>query len=216
MRRREGRLAGTASGRVRNGAAAGSGGRYGTRVPPPLALAPVLVLPGFHGSGPEHWQTLWAVRHPGFRRVEQADWETPRCRDWVARLDAAVAEHGQRALLVAHSAGCALVAHWVAARRGVVRGALLVAPSDTERPSFPAGPTGFAPLPLVRLPFPSTVVASADDPYVSLERATLFARAWGSRFVDVGAAGHVNAASGLGDWPAGFELLLELAARADA
>ena len=176
-------------------------------------LSPVLILPGLYDSSPQHWQTLWMAGRPGFRRVEQADWERPRCADWVARLDAAVQEAGPRALLVAHSAACALVAHWAAVRGGNVRGALLVGPSDTEAPSYPAGPTGFAPMPLVRLPFPSTVVASADDPYVSLDRAETFARSWGSRFVNIGQAGHINTASGLGDWPRGLELLQELADR---
>lgn len=176
--------------------------------------APVLILPGLSGSGPQHWQALWMARQPGFRCVEQKDWETPRCADWVANLDAAVQQAGPRALLVAHSAACALVAHWAAIHGRKVRGALLVGPSDTEAASFPVGPTGFAPMPLVRLPFPSTVVASSDDPYVTLERADLFARSWGSRFVNVGRAGHINAASGLGDWARGLELLEELAARA--
>jgi uncharacterized protein len=175
--------------------------------------SPVLVLPGLSNSGPQHWQTLWMARHPGFRRVEQKDWETPRCADWVANLDAAVQHAGPQALLVAHSAACALVAHWVAAHGRKVRGALLVGPSDPEAASYPAGPTGFAPMPLVRLPFPSTVVASTDDPYVSLGRAELFARSWGSRFVNIGKAGHINSASGLGGWPRGLELLEELDAR---
>ncbi len=178
-------------------------------------LSPVLVLPGLSDSGPRHWQTLWLAGRPGFRRVEQRDWEAPAIGDWVASLDAAAREAGPAALLVAHSAGCALVAHWAAAHRRPVRGALLVAPSDPEAPSFPAGPTGFAPLPLAPLPFASTVVASSDDPYVSPARARAFARAWGSRLVEAGAAGHLNAASGLGEWPAGLELLLELAGRAD-
>jgi predicted alpha/beta hydrolase family esterase len=183
---------------------------------PAADLSPVLILPGLHDSGPQHWQTLWLAGRPGFRRVEQAEWVTPRCADWVSKLDDAIDEAGPRALLVAHSAACALVAHWVAVHGRKVRGALLVGPSDTEAPSYPAGPTGFAPMPLVRLPFPSTVVASADDPYVSLGRAELFARSWGSRFVNVGKAGHVNAASGLGDWPRGLELLEELADRGAA
>lgn len=176
-------------------------------------LEPVLILPGLNDSGPQHWQTLWMRGRPGFRRVEQRDWETPRMGDWIANLDAAVREAGPRALLVAHSAGCALVAHWAAAHPRPIRGALLVAPSDPERPSFPAGPTGFAPLPLTPLPFPSTVVASSDDPYAPLARARRSASAWGSRLVEIGAAGHINSASGLGEWPAGLELLCELAAR---
>jgi len=91
-----------------------------------------------------------------------------------------------------------------------VRGALLVAPSDPEGPSYPEGPTGFAPMPLQRLPFPSIVVASRDDQYVTIERAREYATAWGSELVDVGDAGHINSSSGLGSWPAGYGLLQRL------
>ncbi len=174
-------------------------------------LSPVLLLPGLLDSGPEHWQTLWLVGRPGFRRVEQRDWITPHCADWVATLDRAVEEAGDGALLVAHSAGCALVNHWAKTHRRKVRGAMLVAPADVS--SYPVGPTGFSPMPLQPLPFASTVVASSDDPTVSLERSHFFAGAWGSRFVDIGPAGHINSASGLGDWPTGLELLEELALR---
>jgi mutator protein MutT len=174
----------------------------------------VLLLPGLFDSGLGHWQTLWMQGRPGLRRVEQDDWETPRIGDWVARLDEAVREAGPGALLAAHSAGCALVAHWAGAHRRPIRGALLVAPSDPEAPSYPKGPTGFAPMPLLRLPFPSTVVASSDDPYVSMARAREFSAAWGSRLVEVGAAGHLNTASGHGPWPEGLALLAELATRA--
>jgi serine hydrolase len=176
-------------------------------------LAPVLLLPGLYDSGPQHWQTLWMKGRPGFRRVEQRDWEAPRIGDWVACLDAAIRGAGSSALLAAHSAACALVAHWAAAHPRAIRGALLVGPSDVEAPSYPKGPTGFAPMPLAPLPFPTTVVASSDDPYVSLVRARQFALAWGSRLVEIGPAGHINSASGLGEWPAGLELLHELAAR---
>jgi uncharacterized protein len=173
-----------------------------------------LILPGLYDSGPEHWQSYWERADPACRRVVQADWETPRCADWVARLDAEIAALHGPAPLVAHSASCALVAHWAAsappAHLARVRGALLVAPSDPEAPSFPAGPTGFAPLPLAELPFPSTVVASTNDEYVTLDRAAAVARAWGSRFVNAGAAGHLNSASGLAGWPAGRALRDEL------
>jgi predicted alpha/beta hydrolase family esterase len=171
---------------------------------------PVLILPGLYNSGPDHWQSRWESVHPEFRRVLQDDWERPRCADWTARLEAAVlATPG--AVLVAHSSSCALVAHWAGtAGSGRVRGALLVAPSDTEAASYPAGPTGFDPMPLARLPFPSILVASTDDQYVTLERARTFADAWGSRLVTVSDAGHINGQSGLGDWPAGFALLQEL------
>ena len=171
--------------------------------------APVLILPGLSNSGPDHWQSRWEAAH-GFQRVVQDEWETPKCVDWITRLDQAVRATPD-AVLVAHSSACALVAHWVASGRSArVHGALLVAPSDPEAPSYPSGPTGFAPMPLVRLPFATIVVASRDDVYVTLARAQAFARAWGSRLVDVGNAGHVNSQSGLGAWPTGLALLQEL------
>ena len=174
-----------------------------------------LILPGLFDSGPQHWQTHWEREDPSCRRVLQADWETPRCADWVATLDAAIAYSADPVVLVAHSSSCALVAHWShgASRENLarVRGALLVAPSDPEGPNYPEGPTGFAPMPTAPLPFPSIVVASTDDEYIRLDRAEQFARAWGSRLEVVGALGHINSASRLGSWPQGFALLRELA-----
>jgi hypothetical protein len=82
-----------------------------------------------------------------------------------------------------------------------------VAPSDPEAANFPSGPTGFAPMPLVRFPFPTVVVASSNDPFVTVVRARTFAKAWGSKFVMIGEAGHINSASGFGDWPEGLALL---------
>ena len=167
-----------------------------------------LILPGLHNSDSGHWQSHWEAGDPTMKRVIQDNWETPHCADWVARLGEALAYTGPDILLVAHSAGCALVAHWaVGCQRGCVRGALLVAPSDPEAASFPAGAPGFAPIPLLRLPFPSIVVASPNDPFVTGARAQTFASAWGSKFVMIGEAGHINTASGLGDWPKGLALL---------
>ncbi len=177
-------------------------------------IAPVLVLPGIGNSGPDHWQSRWERTVPGCTRLQQADWDAPRCIDWVNALEAALAAASAPVVLVTHSSACALVAHWTlaatAASRAMVHGALLVGPSDPTGPRYPQGPTGFAPVPLVRLPFPSIVVASSTDIYVSLDTAQRFALAWGSRFVNVGAAGHINSASNLGDWPAGQALLAEL------
>lgn len=140
-------------------------------------------------------------------RVNQADWESPAYADWAATLEAAVAASAEPPLLVGHSTACALVARWSQASRLAVRGALLVGPSDTEGPNYPLGPTGFSPMPLGRIPFPTIVVASDDDPYVSLERARFFAASWGSELVVVPGAGHLNSDSGLGDWPDGLALL---------
>jgi predicted alpha/beta hydrolase family esterase len=167
-----------------------------------------LILPGLHNSEPGHWQSRWEARDETLLRVIQDEWETPHCADWIARLDEALALAESDTVLVAHSAGCALVAHWAVGESSrCVRGALLVAPSDPEAPSFPSGPAGFAPIPMLRFRFRSIVVASANDPYVTLARAQTFAVAWGSEFVTIGEAGHINSASGLGDWAQGLALL---------
>ncbi len=173
-------------------------------------MTKIVILPGLYDSGPEHWQSHWERTLPAIVRVAQRDWETPAREEWVAMLERTVAEHGPDVVLVGHSTACALIAFWAAQTSRTVRGALVVAPSDTEAPSYPKGPTGWTPMPTNRLSFPSTVVASTNDEYVTIERARSFAIAWGSTFVSIGDAGHINSASALGDWPRGRELLAEL------
>lgn len=169
----------------------------------------VLVLPGWRGSGDAHWQTRWE-RLYGYQRVEQHDWMHPLRGDWSARLEETVIDAPAPVILVAHSLGCILTAWWAAHSRhasGKVQGALLVAPGDVERPEL-AGPLrGWTPISMRSLPFPSILVGSRNDPYCSFERVHALADAWGSRFVDLGARGHINAESGLGDWPEGHALL---------
>lgn len=143
----------------------------------------------------------------------QSEWDAPDCADWVARLAKSLAAARVPVVLAAHSAACAMVAHWAAApgaELGKVRGALLVAPSDPAGPNYPRGPVGFDPVPRARLPFRSIVVASDGDPYVTLERAREYAAAWGSEWVQLPDAGHINVASGHGPWAEGFELLARL------
>jgi predicted alpha/beta hydrolase family esterase len=186
----------------------------------PSSNARVLTVAGLWNSGPEHWQTYWERERGDCARVQQSEWETPRRQDWVAKLEETVATQDGPVVLAAHSLGCATVAHFAEdadpAVRAKVFGALLVAPSDVEAPLYPPGTEGFAPMPLRALPFPTIVVASTDDEYVSLERAEEFARAWGARFLVAGALGHINSASHLGSWPEGQALLDELLAFAPA
>jgi len=137
------------------------------------------------------------------------DWDRPELESWISTLDIAVNSTAQAPVIVAHSLGCLAVAHW-AARGGRARAALLVAVPDPNSPSFPAVALSFAPVPLSALGFPSRVVASHDDPYCGFAFAERCAKAWGSAFTDVGHAGHINAESKLGAWPAGRELLGQL------
>lgn len=168
----------------------------------------VLLLPGWLNSGPGHWQTLWEAQH-GDHRVEQADWDWPRRGDWMARLDEVLLEDETPAVLVAHSLGCQLVAAWAAHSRHTARvaGALLVAPPDVEREDMPPQVAAWRPIVRDRLPFPAVAVISDDDPYCSPERARTMIAAWGAREHVLHGAGHVNAESGLGEWPEGRALL---------
>lgn len=171
----------------------------------------VLILPGWQNSGPAHWQSRWETLH-GFTRVQQHDWMQPLRGDWMVQLEEAVLASPHPVILAAHSLGCILTAAWAAHSRHThrVAGALLVAPGDPEREELRAVLKSWSPIVLQRLPFPGVLLGSQDDPYCSILRAQQMANAWGCRFIDYGQRGHINADSGLGDWPEGLALLEQL------
>jgi uncharacterized protein len=171
-----------------------------------------LTVPGVTNSSPQHWQSLWEAEFPDkFRRIEQAEWDTPICDDWIETIEREVQIETQgNVVLVAHSLGCTAVAHWAKKFGTKIKGAFLVAPSDCEAESYNFDTKGFAPIPLEILPFQSLVIASENDEYVSLKRAKQFADAWESEFINVGAKGHINAVSGFGEWNEGLEILKKL------
>jgi uncharacterized protein len=169
----------------------------------------VLIVPGLGNSGPTHWQSLWEA-HEGYHRVQQRDWDYPVCSEWMSCLDRAVREAPADVLIAAHSLGTLLVTHWLAGTKVRIGGALLVAVPDPEAPGFPPQARGFAPIAHLPLHCPSIVVASIDDPYGDSAFARQCAESWGSRLVNIGKAGHINAASGLGEWNEGHRLLESL------
>src|SRR5262245_41786165 len=166
-----------------------------------------LVLPGIGNSGPDHWQTRWERSDPAFVRIQQRDWDNPVRDEWVRALEEQVRPGD---ILVAHSLACLVVARWAEITSSKVTGALLVAVPDPRGPSFPVEAQGFEDTAVTRLPFQSRVVISSSDPYGSVGHARACASAWGSKLVEIGPRGHINAASGLGDWPEGRRLLSEL------
>jgi uncharacterized protein len=177
-----------------------------------MTAAPrILLLPGWQNSGPGHWQTRWESVH-GDHRVEQHEWMRPLRGDWSIRLEEEVLASPGPVVLAAHSLGCILVAAWASHSRNThkVRGALLVAPGDLERDDLRQQIPGWAPIVRQPLPFPAVLIAANDDPYCEASRSRQLASDWGARFVDAGARGHLNAESGLGDWPEGRSLLNEI------
>lgn len=118
-------------------------------------------------------------------------------------------DYGQL-VLIGHSVGCVTIIKWFERYGHSIAGALLVAPSDVDKPSYPSYITGFNPMPTHKLPFPSVVVASTNDHVVELERARQFASDWGSELVKLENAGHIESKSGFGKWDLGLELIARI------
>src|SRR6478736_10066239 len=127
----------------------------------------VLIVPGLRDHVPEHWQTLLAARLPRVHMVEPMGREDLDCARKVAAIEREANAIKGPLLLVAHSGGVIMVAHWAKQTQRVVHGALLATPPDFER-AMPTGyPTikelragGWLPVPRNRLPFRSIVAAS--------------------------------------------------------
>lgn len=167
----------------------------------------IIIVPGWRDSGPGHWQTLWQTQLPQAERVVQDDWLTPRRDAWVQALEQLILSRPDPVVIAAHSLGCITTAHLGDAAAAQVQGALLVAPADPERRGALAD---FAPVPYAPLPYRSILVASNTDPFCPVRLAGAYARAWGSEFVRLQDAGHINVESGHGAWPLGWGLLQSL------
>ena len=151
-------------------------------------MTDIVILPGIGGSGELHWQTRWEKTNPRYRRFQPADWNRPELKDWISALDRAVGAASKPPLLVAHSLACLLVAHWQQVSTAPVAGAFLVAvPNPEARPS-PSRPQVSPIRHSSKFRFPSLVIASANDPYGTIEHARGRASQWGSGIVEVGAA----------------------------
>lgn len=197
-----------------------------------IAEADILIVPGWSSSGPDHWQSRWEKNIKTSRRIEQGDWLRPNKAEWAARLVEEVAKSVRPVVLVGHSLGVVTIVHAAPKLAKLpgnpVAGAFLVAPADVDNAGgWPvtngwtfdqdgaaqasvttdlsgSDGSGFAPIPLVPLPFPSVVIASSNDPYCSLERAKTMASGWGSVLIESGDVGHINSESGHGPWPDGL------------
>lgn len=171
----------------------------------------ILIVPGSARATPDHWQARWQAEFELVERVDQPETARPHLGSWLETLREHV-EHHPGIVLIGHGLGSTVIAHLAARYRDLpIRGAMLVAPVDPEaRTLSAAGLASFGPLPHAPFQFPAFVVASRTDPHMDIDRARIFANMWEAAFVDAGDAGHLDAASGLGDWPAGLELLERL------
>lgn len=187
----------------------------------------LLTVPGWGGSGPQHWQTRWERLYPLALRVEQGDWLYPERDAWMAAVGEAVASCDGRVVIAAHSLGCHAAVEWFTRaslrEQRRVKGLLLVAPpalpidpgaarasgelpADAPLPAF----AGFEAASERRIAAPALLVASHDDPFCPWVTSQELAARWGAELVDAGNAGHMGSASPLGGWEAGQRLLQRL------
>lgn len=179
--------------------------------------ATVLIVPGLREHVAEHWQTLLEARLSKVRSVPPLETDKLDCNKRVEAIQHELSQIDGPVILVAHSAGVLMVAHWAARHSRPIKGALLAAPPDLDAQwpqGYPSAESlhthGWCPLPTGPLPFPSLVAGSTNDPLASLDAVTRMARGWGGELLNLGEVGHLNPAAGYGHWPRAESLILEL------
>jgi len=183
----------------------------------------ILIVPGLRDAVARHWQTLLEARLRAagtpVAGVLPMGREDLSCSARVAEIERAAQAIEGPLVIVAHSGGCIMVAHWARQTRRAVRGALLATPPDFEKPMPEGYPTiaalragGWLPVPRARLPFRTIVAASRNDPLASFARVVGLANEWGAELDDLGYVGHLNPASGHGEWAGADSLIARLGA----
>jgi predicted alpha/beta hydrolase family esterase len=186
----------------------------------------ILIIPGLRDHVEEHWQTLLAkeltAQSVPCVTVPPLEQDKLSCQARLDAIDRALDSIDGPVIIVAHSAGCMMVAHWALRRARPILG-LACGPRRCGNPDACRLPPkdvlaahGWTPIPRQRLPFPTLLAASSNDPLTQLERARGFARDWGSELVELGPQGHLNPASGHGPWPQAKQLIEDLQARIEA
>jgi predicted alpha/beta hydrolase family esterase len=172
----------------------------------------ILIVTGLGDSAETHWQNYWLQHFETAQKVIQKDWDNPLLEDWLESLNTAIESAEGEIIIVAHSLSCSLISHWSKENKThKIAGALLVAPADVDSPEHtPEQIRNFSPIPLLKLDYPSIVITSSNDPYISVERAAFLAEKWGSSFINIGEKGHLNSESELEYWEEGQEILQSL------
>jgi len=175
----------------------------------------LLIIPGLGDSSEKHWQSFWLQEFPNSTKVIQDNWDEPQLSEWLDRLSETIQRIEEPTILVAHSLAVSLVMHWISKNNNPnIVGAMLVAPADVDSPEHtPDFLRHFSPIPIQTVPFPSLVIGTENDTYMSLERAKELATHWGSDFINVGQKGHINSESNLEYWEEGQNYLQQLIAK---
>lgn len=163
-------------------------------------MTKIVIVPGLHNSGPEHWQS-WLETRVSSTRIGVPDWTTPDLNGWMQAILATVDQVGDNTILIAHSFGCLAAIRALHRAGHKARGAILVAPADPIK--FHLDPaTISAPLAIRTI-----VVGSENDPWMRCQAAQEMADALGANFLNLGRAGHINVESGYGPWPGVLKLI---------
>ncbi|KEC54469.1 RBBP9/YdeN family alpha/beta hydrolase [Bartonella koehlerae] len=174
----------------------------------------ILIVPGYEGSGPDHWQTRWEKKLSTARRVQQTHWSKPVCEEWVNEVKIAISQAQKPVVIIAHSLGVPTAIHATLQNAEKVCGAFFVAPPDVSDEKIrPKYLMTFCPYHCKKLAFPSVVIASRNDELCQFSVAKKLAADWGAFFVDAGQSGHINVESGHGPWPEGLMLFSHFLAK---
>ncbi|MDP2140534.1 MAG: alpha/beta hydrolase [Gammaproteobacteria bacterium] len=181
------------------------------------ATEEVLIVPGYQGSGESHWQCWLHAQLPASRMLDDVDWHKPVLADWAEKVREEIALATQPLWIVAHSFGCLATAVAVVDRPQSVAGVIFVAPADPERFNLLGLGSVDSPRLEVRtladvlrhkpLEVPGLLIASENDPWLTLEKAQYWATIWGLELHNAGHVGHINTESGFGPWPQLLDIL---------
>ena len=169
------------------------------------------IVPGLGGSGANHWQTLFEKSEENFQRIQQRNWDNPDIYEWAENIEKVISSYDpQTVILVGHSLGCLTIALWSIRYNKKIRGAFLVAPPDISLFREKVDNSILDKISTSEINFMTTLVASTNDPWATIERAESYAINWGSKFINIGAAGHINNLSGHGEWKQGLDILYSM------
>ena len=169
------------------------------------------IIPGYGGSGADHWQTYFENTQENFQRIQQRDWDNPVIDEWVENVEKAISGYDlETVVLVAHSLGCWTVAEWAKRYNRKIKGALLVAPPDAVLVQEKIHHCIFTEISIQKINTKTILVASTNDHWATIDTAKGYADSWGSEFINIGDAGHINNLSGYGEWNQGLEILKAL------